>query len=1635
MKRQFFYSFIISIFLMASCFLFLGTTVMAAESETPYEISTPAEFNIFANAINNNGGLIGETTYSDAVMTADINFEDPDGDSGTDDAIVITPISSFSGIFDGAGYTMTLPIDSSNSPFVNLDNDEDGAEIKNLTVDCDNFIASSNTGGMVDSVNGGMVTGCSFIGDIVINSNKQYIGGVIGSSAGATISNCSFSGNIGVSFMGIQMVGGIVGSSTNDAITSCTNEGTITINSAECKNIGGIVGYAINNAGSSTISGCTFSGSLKPVNESLSNSNYYGGIVGWVVNKNVENCSFSGEISGYQYVGGIVGYDKLSDISGCHVFDDGSSSSISGSASYVGGIAGYIVNDYSGDYEEVVYISNCTVSGNEAIRATAASNSNSIVGGIVGKTIFCVVEISNCEVSRNVSGEDMYVGGVVGWSANSVRIANTYSTGGVTGATHVGGIVGYLTGNSSIENSYATGNVSGTENNVGGIVGYSGSNNSLTNCYSSGTVSGSGESSQYIGGIIGDSSSNVLSNCYATGAVSGTGASSKNIGGIIGRSVSDTINHVFASGAVSGDTYLGGLIGRKSSGSFTNGYYLDNGNFNGFGGAGLINDSTEVHAVSDFSTAIAGWGLQNGQASQDTLVWGQTVGTDATPQLLFYNANAKKVYQVSFNKADTTILNDYCNIGGAYTIPEPTAGYTWVNDATSTAVTPGTYTMATAELSFTESEAPTMTPDKTVINDQESLALAFTALSSTGAPYTYRYKIDGGDWTVITETTDNPYSLSGLSLATGSHTFILQQKLDATTWSLEAVADVYCLEAGPSGIQINSLDDLINFSAYINEGGHAIIDASLNADLNLAGSQNNQWVPIGKSASSYRGSFDGNGYTVSGIFINNSSEDQGFFGYCDGATIQNLNLSAILTGGTNVGGITGTAANGCLISKCSLSATIVANDGDAVAGGIAGIVSGTASEIANCSLTGSVSGNISGTPLGVGGITGLVTDIAVTINNCSVSASITTSGQSTNLGGIIGQYADAPILSNLFYISDDTINTGISGLGGSVSQSGEITGATTTEYQSGLVAWELQGGQSDPNTLVWGQTLSGGSKEDYPVLTSYSSKKVEKVLFKDTDGSSLLYTRYANYNATVGDYPNPGDDYYWKNSSDHSAFDENTLVTTDLVLQNTQLQDMTGISGDDPISIYTGGSPDYNISGLPSGASTEYSTDGTNFTTTAPTFNETGTYTVTLRFSADGYRDYTKSTTVTVSNAPTGGGGSSSQPMNDIQIDPLTTTTNKEVDIVIDIEGLPNGSTVYYSTDGENFSTTPPSFTETGTYDVIVRVTAPGYQDYETITTVTIISPNLDPVVAEPYDNGASDVEGDLGTPVAAPGGGFATHYQANAGQLVPQGAGAILAYALGEVDDPSVILVGTGSSGAPAEPGNGVPGAPSVSVDGILSCFLNLIPGYAGSGPAIPVVGNVLSAMAEESNEEEIMLSAWVTILVTTENYGELEIPVIVQVPERHYDVAYRTHNQNIGWEENFVEDGTLSGTTGQSLRLEAIEIEMDSNYDLGVSYRAHVQNLGWEENYVADGEEAGTVGQALRLEAIEISLTGADADYFDIYYQVHVQNLGWLGWASNGASAGSAGFGYRLEGIRIVVVPKGADAPGETANCFIEQ
>ena len=90
-----------------------------------------------------------------------------------------------------------------------------------------------------------------------------------------------------------------------------------------------------------------------------------------------------------------------------------------------------------------------------------------------------------------------------------------------------------------------------------------------------------------------------------------------------------------------------------------------------------------------------------------------------------------------------------------------------------------------------------------------------------------------------------------------------------------------------------------------------------------------------------------------------------------------------------------------------------------------------------------------------------------------------------------------------------------------------------------------------------------------------------------------------------------------------------------------------------------------------------------------------------------------------------------------------------------------------------------------------------------------------------------------------------------------------------------------------------------------------------------------------------------------------------------------------------------------------------------ISVSYQSHIQSIGWQDA-VSNGEIGGTTGRSLRMEAIKLKLTGELAEHYDIYYRVHSQKKGWLPWVSNGEEAGTTGLGLRMEAIQIKIFSK---------------
>ncbi len=120
---------------------------------------------------------------------------------------------------------------------------------------------------------------------------------------------------------------------------------------------------------------------------------------------------------------------------------------------------------------------------------------------------------------------------------------------------------------------------------------------------------------------------------------------------------------------------------------------------------------------------------------------------------------------------------------------------------------------------------------------------------------------------------------------------------------------------------IDTVEDLIKFASEVN-GGNSFAGQTvyLMDNIDLEGSEDNQWTPIGTSSKEFKGTFEGNGYTISGIYIKKDNyDDAAFFGENSG-TIKNLGVYGEITGNHFLAGLC--AENRGIIEKCFSEVTL-----------------------------------------------------------------------------------------------------------------------------------------------------------------------------------------------------------------------------------------------------------------------------------------------------------------------------------------------------------------------------------------------------------------------------------------------------------------------------------------------------------------------------------------------------------------------------------------------------------------------------------------------------------------------------------------------------------------------------------------
>lgn len=255
--------------------------------------------------------------------------------------------------------------------------------------------------------------------------------------------------------------------------------------------------------------------------------------------------------------------------------------------------------------------------------------------------------------------------------------------------------------------------------------------------------------------------------------------------------------------------------------------------------------------------------------------------------------------------------------------------------------------------------------------------------------------------------------------------------------------------------QIATADDLKAFRDKVN-GGATTACAILTADIMLDKSET--WTPIGSSKNKYNGTFDGQGYTIGGLNVNEAgSNEAGLFGDTaqsnTSPVIKNLTIadSSFVTARGYAGGVAG--YGGGVFENCHTEASVTVQ-GMKYAGGIIGSYKGTGitaelsmSQCSNRATVKAVNGSVGGF---AGGLIGQA-EHPLKLKN-SFNAGVVSSKPSSDqcmAGGLVGTVSYATTLVNVYNVGDVSVSRGadVAGLVGNSVNALTITNA----YQHGTV--------------------------------------------------------------------------------------------------------------------------------------------------------------------------------------------------------------------------------------------------------------------------------------------------------------------------------------------------------------------------------------------------------------------------------------------------------------------------------------------------------------------------------------------------------------------------------------------------------
>lgn len=685
--------------------------------------------------------------------------------------------------------------------------------------------------------------------------------------------------------------------------------------------------------------------------------------------------------------------------------------------------------------------------------------------GLFGYTFQSTIKNLTFE-NANVTNTELYTGilvGVAGYQTTLQNIKISTKCQIIGGKDYTGGIAGSLDGNAYNCVNYAM--VQGQED-VGGLFGlYNRTGNSMTACANYGNVTAT---SKTVGGLVGYYSSGTIQDCANYGNIEGT----YNVGGMAGYVSKGKMQNVFCYGNVSAtdNTIRGGMVCGYSSKGVTEGmvaYYSgakltvnsQEQTVKAFGSGNLSEDNATGFTETQLKSGVVAYLLQQNASSEAK--WGQNLANngDSYPVI----GSEHQVY------ADNLTLNCKTNemVTGSFTNNPTSSAISYqhgqtinhhvAKDATCTEAGTKEYWQCQDCLrTYSDSE---LTKELTDVTNADQPALGHHGNEDGYCDRCQHY-------VAVKPSEDNGVYL----IAKPCHLAWFRDYVNGTIVDEGETAGTTRLSASA---KLTADIDLKNYCHAAEDGKELL-----------------SWIPIGNDNYRWEGKMDGQGHTISNLYIKTAQNYVGLFGFTDGATIQDLifdnaKVENVNTTGTNTSYTGILAGNAYGDSPAHIKGIKTTNNCTVIGQNDTGGIVGRAKiNLENCENRSSVKGTGS-----VGGIAG--DSFERNIKRCTNYGTVENDG--SYIGGIIGYAYETSIEDCANYgkiTSTGWFVGGIAGLANSSVQNvfsyGDVTN-TNKNDNPGIIIGYVDGTLTAKGIVAYNkEALLNNSSENIKVVGSGS---------------------------------------------------------------------------------------------------------------------------------------------------------------------------------------------------------------------------------------------------------------------------------------------------------------------------------------------------------------------------------------------------------------------------------------------------------------------------------------------------------------------------------------------------------------------